>query len=174
MKRNYTVASIVARVAACLAGAILAGCSGPLGYVGDTPGTGVRSATPSQTAAPTSRVKRFEITRRELFAGGMVFGDVGAYEKLVGIATLELDAGDARNAAIVDKDRVARNAMGKIEYSTEVYILRPADPARGNGKLFSKSTTAATSASGPTSTILHRRPWRSMNREPHKMPATAF
>ena len=70
MKRSYTVVGIVAWVAACLAGAIVAGCSGRLGYVGDTPSAGVRSATPSQTAAPTSRVKRFEITRRELFAEG--------------------------------------------------------------------------------------------------------
>ena len=101
----------------------------------NTPGAGARAAILPQSAAATSRVKRFEITRRELFAEGMAFGDVGAYEKLVGVATLELDVGDAHNAAIVDKDRVARNAMGRIEYSTEVYILRPVDPARGNGKL---------------------------------------
>ena len=85
--------------------------------------------------AATSRVKRVDITRRELLADGMVFGSVGAYEKLVGTATLELDLADPRNAPITDKDRVPQATPGKIEYTTDLYIIRPVDPARGNGKL---------------------------------------
>lgn len=92
------------------------------------------SAT-SSGASPTSRVKRVEITRRELFAGGASFGNVGAYEKLVGTATLELDLADARNAVIIDKDKVPQASAGKIEYTTDLYIMRPVDPAKGNGKL---------------------------------------
>ena len=98
-------------------------------------GSSNAGATTSPGASPTSRVTRVEITRRELFANGASFGNVGAYEKLVGTATLELDLADRRNAVITDKDRVPQASAGKIEYTTDLYILRPADPAKGNGKL---------------------------------------
>ena len=83
--------------------------------------------TAAATPTPTSRVKRVEITRRELFADGMAFGSVGAYEKLVGTATLELDLADPRNAPITDKDRALQATPGKIEYTTDLYIIRPVD-----------------------------------------------
>ena len=129
MKRSFGKAS----TAAVLACTIVAGCAGRSATItgsADAPGMAPQAAT-----SATSRVTRVEITRREPFAEGARFGDVGAYEKLVGTATLELDPRDPRNAAILDKDAVPRNAAGNIEYSTEVYILRPVDPARGNGKL---------------------------------------
>ena len=120
-------------IAVGLAGVLVAGCAGGLGTVsGSVDGYGT---APQAATTATSRVTRVDITRRELFAEGAVFGAVGAYEKLVGTATLELDPRDPRNAAILDKDAVPRNAAGKIEYSTEFYIMRPVDPARGNGKL---------------------------------------
>ena len=62
----------------------------------------------------TSRVKHVEITRREPFAGGMAFGDVGAYEKLVGTATLELDLEDPRNAPILDAEKVPGGVPGTL------------------------------------------------------------
>ena len=93
-------------IAAGLAGVLVAGCAGGLGTVsGSADGYGT---APRATTAATSRVTRVDITRRELFAEGAVFGAVGAYEKLVGTATLELDPRDPRNAAILDKDAVPR------------------------------------------------------------------
>ena len=106
-----------------LAGALLGGCGGS------------DDGTTSPGVSATSRVKSVEITRREPFADGALFGSVGAYEKLVGTATLELDLADPRNAAITDKDRVQQASAGKIEYTTDLYIIRPVDPAKGNGKL---------------------------------------
>ena len=106
-----------------LAGALLGGCGGS------------DDGTTSPAVSATSRVKSVEITRREPFADGALFGSVGAYEKLVGTATLELDLADPRNAAITDKDRVQQASAGKIEYTTDLYIIRPVDPAKGNGKL---------------------------------------
>ncbi len=40
------------------------------------------------------------------------------------------------HADIVDLDKAPRNARGMVEYEIDVFILRPADPAKGNGILF--------------------------------------
>src|SRR5919112_824995 len=42
---------------------------------------------------------------------------------------------DPRNAAIADIAAAPRNAQGRVEAVADVTILRPADPARGNGTL---------------------------------------
>ena len=67
---------------------------------------------------------------------GVSFGAVGQYEKLVGRAFGEVDPHDPRNAVIVDIALAPRNARGMVEYSTDIYILRPVDPDRGNHRLF--------------------------------------
>jgi hypothetical protein len=78
---------------------------------------------------------RIEITDREIFAGGARFGTVGAYERITGIAHGEVDPADASNARIVDLEHAVRRPDGKVVYDTDVFILRPLDPARGNGAL---------------------------------------
>src|SRR5438067_875861 len=64
--------------------------------------------------------------------GGASFGEVGQYEKLVGRAFGELDSESALNAVITDIALAPRNARGKVEYTTDLYILKPVDAARGN------------------------------------------
>ena len=83
-----------------------------------------------------TRVTRIEITRREPFADGMKFGKTGPYEKLVGTAFLEVDPTDPRNAIIQDLDLVPTNAAGNVEFSTDIYILKPVNMKKGNGKIF--------------------------------------
>ncbi|MCP4659405.1 MAG: hypothetical protein GY856_28690 [bacterium] len=87
-------------------------------------------------ALASARVTRLEIQRRETLADGMAFGVGGAYEKVVGRVTMEVDPADARNAVIQDLDLVPTNATGKVEYSTDFYILKPVDMSKGNGKIF--------------------------------------
>src|SRR5262249_41701326 len=82
-----------------------------------------------------ARVARIEITRTEPFAAGQTFGTVGAYEKVVGRFHGELDPSDPLDAVVVDLDKAPRNARGRVEYSSDFYILRPADLAKGNGTL---------------------------------------
>src|SRR6267142_2107181 len=82
-----------------------------------------------------ARVTRIEILRTEPFAAGQAFGTIGAYEKLVGRFHGELDPSDPLDAVIVDLDKAPRNARGRVEYSSDFYILRPADLAKGNGAL---------------------------------------
>jgi hypothetical protein len=87
------------------------------------------------TPAAQARVTRLEIQRTEPFAGGEAFGTVGAYEKVVGRFHGELDPAQPLNAVIVDLDKAPRNAAGRVEYSSDFYILRPTDLAKGNGAL---------------------------------------
>ena len=68
--------------------------------------------------------------------GGTSFGTVGQYEKLVGKAYGELDPTDHRNSIIVDLENAPRNSKGMVEYSMDIYILRPIHPENGNGRVF--------------------------------------
>ena len=88
-------------------------------------------------AASDARVTRVEIERVESPTfEGRSFGDVGPYEKLVGRVHGEVDPAAPENAVIADIERAPRNARGLVEYSADLIILRPVDPARGNGRLF--------------------------------------
>jgi hypothetical protein len=84
-----------------------------------------------------ARITRIEITRVESPTfGGASFGNVGTYDKLVGRAFGEVDPRDAQNAGIQDVQLAPRNARGWVEYSMDVYVLTPHDPARGNATIF--------------------------------------
>ena len=87
------------------------------------------------STAAQARVTRIEILRAEPFAAGQPFGNVGPYEKVVGRFHGELDPAAPLNAVIVDLDKAPRNARGRVEYTSDFYILRPADLAKGNGAL---------------------------------------
>ena len=84
-----------------------------------------------------ARVTRVEITRVESPTfEGRSFGDVGQYEKLVGRVFGEIDPKDPSSTLIVDIDLAPLNTRGMVEYSTDLFILRPVDALRGNGRLF--------------------------------------
>ncbi|MFN0316508.1 MAG: alpha/beta hydrolase domain-containing protein [Burkholderiales bacterium] len=70
-----------------------------------------------------------------LLADGAEFGSTGAYERVTATARGEVDPRDPANRGIANIDKAPRNARGFVEYSTDVYILRPKDPARGNGRI---------------------------------------
>ena len=55
---------------------------------------------------------------------------------MTGTAKGELDPQSAQNHDIVDLDKAPRNARGLVEYETDFFMLRPLDPARGNGVIF--------------------------------------
>jgi len=67
---------------------------------------------------------------------GRSFGGVGAYEKLRGKAYGEVDPRDPHNAVITDIELATPNARGMVEYSMDIYILKPVSLRQGNGKLF--------------------------------------
>ena len=77
-------------------------------------------------AAARADVTKFEVTNRA------PVGSSG-YEKIVGIAHFAVNPRAAGNAVIADIDRAPVNNDGKVEFSADVYILRPLDGARSNG-----------------------------------------
>jgi len=92
-------------------------------------------------AAGSMRLAEAEITRIEITSvesptfGGLTFGRVGAYEKLHGRAYGAVDPASPHNAIITDIDLAPRNADGLVEYSMDIFILKPVDLSRGNHKL---------------------------------------
>ncbi len=81
-------------------------------------------------------ITRLVIQRREPFAGGHEFPVTGAYEKLVGKACGEVDPKNSLNRIIVNLGKAPRNRRGRVEYASDICILKPLDMARGNGKIF--------------------------------------
>jgi hypothetical protein len=82
-----------------------------------------------------AEVTRIEIVSQKPYAGGRSFGAVGPYVHVVGRYVGELDPWNPSNRGIVDLKLAARNARGKVEYSADFELLRPADPYKGNGTL---------------------------------------
>lgn len=82
-----------------------------------------------------AEVTRIEIGAQAPFAGGKAFGGAGPYVRVSGRFHGELDPTHPSNRGIVDIRLAPRNARGKVEYSADFDILRPADPAKGNGTL---------------------------------------
>src|SRR6267378_2243613 len=92
-------------------------------------------------AAPAgAAITSIEIQRTESFAEGATFGATGAYVKVVGVARGELDPAAPANRGIVNLDRAPRNARGRVDYDVDFYVLRPADPNRGNRKILYEVT----------------------------------
>src|SRR5712692_9974118 len=113
-------------------------------------------------SATEARVVRLRIERREVVLDGRAFGAAGPYEKLAGKVDFGVDPNLPRNEIIVDLKLAPRNARGEVEASADFYMLKPVDPARGNGRVFyevgnrgGKSMLAtfqkATGSSDPTS-----------------------
>jgi hypothetical protein len=71
----------------------------------------------------------------EPFAEGQGFGEAGSYLRISGVAKGELDPAAPENEVIVDLDKAPRNARGMVEYETDFFILRPAEPQRASGVL---------------------------------------
>ena len=80
-----------------------------------------------------AEVTRVEISSRQDVLSGKAFGTVGAYEKLVGKVYFALDPNNPHDKIIADIDKAPQNARGKVEFSADLLILRPKDPAQGNG-----------------------------------------
>jgi hypothetical protein len=76
-----------------------------------------------------------DIEKIEPLADGAAFDEAGAYERVIAVARGEVDPTVPANSGIAPIDKAPRNAAGNVEYATSVFILRPKDPARGNGRI---------------------------------------
>jgi hypothetical protein len=73
-----------------------------------------------------------EIMSRTDVQEGKPFGNAGPYEKIVGRVYFAVDPANLHNRQIVDLDKAPRNANGEVEFSADLYLLRPKDTNKGN------------------------------------------
>lgn len=78
---------------------------------------------------------RLEIVRRTPFADGTAFEGTGPYECLVGHAHFRIDPSAPSSRGIVDLDKAPRDAGGMVDFTSDLYILKPVDLERGNRRL---------------------------------------
>jgi hypothetical protein len=88
----------------------------------------------SLTWSPASaEVVRIEVKSRADLIGGKPFGAAGPYEKLTGRIYFEVDPSAAPNKIITDIDKAPRNARGRVEFSSDFFLIKPKQVERGNG-----------------------------------------
>jgi hypothetical protein len=80
-----------------------------------------------------AEVVRIDVASRTELLGGKEFGAAGVFEKLSGKIYFEVDPGNAANKIIADIKKAPKNDRGKVEFSSDFYMLKPFDAARGNG-----------------------------------------
>ena len=76
---------------------------------------------------------RIELSERSDVMDGKAFGSAGPYERLIGKAYFAVDPANPANQIISDIGRAPRNENGLVEFSSDIYVLKPRDPANGNG-----------------------------------------
>jgi hypothetical protein len=81
-------------------------------------------------------VVRWEIAKREPYAGGQPRGDRGPYEQWTGVVRFALDPNVPANQQIVDLKLAPRNAEGQVEFSADFRMLVPIDLSKANGAVF--------------------------------------
>jgi hypothetical protein len=86
------------------------------------------------SAAPLSaEVVRIEVQSRSDLAGGQAFGPAGPFEKLSGKIFFAVDPALPANRIVADLDKAPRNASGKVEFSSDFFLIKPTRIERGNG-----------------------------------------
>src|SRR5580692_1998108 len=83
-------------------------------------------------AGADAHVTRVEIISRTDIQDGHAFGLAGAYEKIVGRVYFAVNPENLPNKLIVDLDKAPRNAQGQVEFSADLYLLKPKDMNKGN------------------------------------------
>ncbi len=88
------------------------------------------------SAAAPAALLRIEVSERSDVLDGKAFGPAGPYERIVGKAYFAVDPSLPANQIITDIGKAPRNEKGLVEFSSDLYVLKPRDPARGNGAIF--------------------------------------
>src|SRR5580698_1831186 len=83
-------------------------------------------------AGADAHVTRVEIISRTDVLDGRAFGLAGGYEKIVGRVYFAVNPENLHNKLIVDLDKAPRNAQGEVEFSADLYLLKPKDMNKGN------------------------------------------
>jgi len=80
-------------------------------------------------------VSTVHVVERADVLDGRSFGKSGPYEKILARAWFTLDPKLPANRIIRDLDLAVSNPQGLVEFSADLYVLKPRDPAKGNGTI---------------------------------------
>ncbi|HEV3140378.1 MAG TPA: alpha/beta hydrolase domain-containing protein, partial [Vicinamibacterales bacterium] len=86
----------------------------------------------ARVGALSAEVVRVDVQSRSDIAGGQSFGTAGAFERLSGRIYFAVDPTLPANRIITDIDKAPRNAAGKVEFSSDFFLIKPKQIARGN------------------------------------------
>ena len=85
------------------------------------------------TSAASAEVIRIDIDTRSTVANGKSYGISGSFERIAGTIHFAIDPENPANQIVADIDYAPRNAAGLVEFSSDFYLIKPTDIARGNG-----------------------------------------
>jgi hypothetical protein len=80
-------------------------------------------------------VKGLEIHTRAVVLDGQPFAAAGAYEKIAGTIRFAADPAHPLHRNITDIGLAPKNAVGRVEFAADFYLLKPVDIRKGNGRL---------------------------------------
>lgn len=80
-------------------------------------------------------VHTVQVLERKDFAGGKSFGKTGPYESIRAKATFLVDPNKPANSNIADIQLAPRNAQGLVEFASDIFVLKPTNPEKGNGTI---------------------------------------
>jgi hypothetical protein len=76
---------------------------------------------------------RIHVGERTDVLNGRAFGSAGPYERITGKAYFKLDPKLEANAIITDIKLAPVNSEGLVEFSADIHVVKPRDPAKSNG-----------------------------------------
>src|SRR5215471_8013811 len=86
-------------------------------------------------ATATARVVRVEILSRADVQDGKPFGRAGAYERITGRVYFRVNPANVHNRQIVDLAKADHDPANEVEFSADLYLLKPKDMKLGNGSV---------------------------------------
>ena len=84
-------------------------------------------------AVASAAVTRVELVNRAAIQNGQSFGATGPYEAITARVYFEVDPAAVVNKSMALLDHAPRNSSGKVEFSADLYIVRPRDASKANG-----------------------------------------
>ncbi|MBM3734696.1 MAG: hypothetical protein FJW39_02830 [Acidobacteria bacterium] len=87
------------------------------------------------TAHAAAALVDMHVVERTDLAMGKSFSTAGPYEQIRAKAWFAVDPALPANRIITDLRYAPRNAEGRVEFSADVHVIKPRDPAKGNGTL---------------------------------------
>jgi Alpha/beta hydrolase domain len=81
----------------------------------------------------TAGVQEVKVIERGDVLHGHLFGKAGPYEAIKGRVKFAVDPKLGPNRIITDIDLAPRNKAGLVEFEADLFVLKPRDPAKGNG-----------------------------------------